>query len=170
MLDDFGLIPALEWQAREVAKRTGMRVLVESNVTGELPEEHKTCIYRVVQEALHNCARHAQATTAQVSVQHDAGRIVVKVQDDGSGFDPQRVRGLGLMGMEERSRHLGGSFDIDSQPGRGTLLRVVLPLASMPKAGPEGPGNRLTQDRPSSEVILVSDGGPADGPDSHPAG
>jgi len=170
MLDDFGLIPALEWQAREVAKRTGMRVLVESNVTGELPEEHKTCIYRVVQEALHNCARHAQATTVQVSVQHDAGRIVVKVQDDGSGFDPQRVRGLGLMGMEERARHLGGAFEIDSRPGRGTLLRVMLPLATIPKTGAEARESRLAQVRPSSEVIFVSDGGHADGPDSHPAG
>jgi len=169
MLDDFGLIPALEWQAREVAKRTGMRVGVESDLAGELPEEHKTCVYRVVQEALNNCARHAQATAAQVSVRSEDGRIVVGIQDDGSGFDPQRVRGLGLMGMEERTRHLGGAFEIDSQPGRGTCVRVTLPLAMFPKAAA---AQRLRQAPvpPRSDVILVSDGGLADGTDPHSAG
>ncbi|MBZ5608682.1 MAG: MCP four helix bundle domain-containing protein [Acidobacteriia bacterium] len=130
MLDDFGLVPALDWQARETAKRTGMRVEVSSEVADELPEEHKTCIYRVVQEALNNCARHAQATTVQVAVQSQTGQILLSVQDDGSGFDQARIRGLGLLGMEERVRHLGGTFEIDSRPGRGTLLQVKLPLAA----------------------------------------
>ncbi|HTC33715.1 MAG TPA: sensor histidine kinase [Bryobacteraceae bacterium] len=127
MLDDFGLLPALEWQAREIGKRTGLRIQVASELSGELPEEHKTCVYRVVQEALNNCARHAQASAVEVSVCSEAGQILVTVQDDGSGFDPQRVRGLGLLGMEERARHLGGTFHIDSKPGRGTLLSVTLP-------------------------------------------
>jgi signal transduction histidine kinase len=132
MLDDFGLVPALNWQARETAKRTGLRVQVAAGeMVEELPEEHKTCIYRVVQEALTNCARHAQASSVQVSVAGHTGKILVSVHDDGSGFDPQRVRGLGLLGMEERVRHLGGSFDIDSHPGRGTLLKVELPLARL---------------------------------------
>jgi signal transduction histidine kinase len=99
MLDDFGLLPALEWQAREIGRRTGLRVQVASEMPGELPEEHKTCVYRVVQEALNNCAQHAQASAVQVCVRHLAGQILVTVQDDGSGFDPQRVRGLGLLGM-----------------------------------------------------------------------
>lgn len=132
MLDDFGLLPALNWQARETAKRTGLRVQVTAgDLEEELPEEHKTCIYRVVQEALTNCARHAQASMVQVNVSGDTGKILVEVHDDGSGFDPQRVRGLGLLGMEERVRHLGGTFEIDSHPGRGTLLTVELPLASL---------------------------------------
>ncbi len=130
MLDDFGLVPALDWQARETAKRTGMRVEVKSDVEGELPEEHKTCIYRVVQEALNNCARHAQAASVQVAVESHPGQILLSVQDDGSGFDQARIRGLGLLGMEERVRHLGGTFEIDSRPGRGTLLQVKLPLAA----------------------------------------
>ena len=88
-------------------------------MSGELPEEHKTCIYRVVQEALNNCAQHAQASAVQVSVRQEDGGILVTVQDDGSGFDPERVRGLGLLGMEERVRHLGGTFQIDSRPAAG---------------------------------------------------
>jgi signal transduction histidine kinase len=131
MLDDFGLVPALDWQARETAKRTGMHVQLNSDLTDELPEEHKTCIYRLVQEALNNCARHAQASTVQVAVHRETGKILLSVLDDGSGFDPRRVRGMGLLGMEERVRHLGGTFEVDSEPGRGTRVSIVLPLASL---------------------------------------
>jgi signal transduction histidine kinase len=131
MLDDFGLVPALDWQARETAKRTGMHVQLNSELPDELPEEHKTCIYRVVQEALNNCARHAQASTVQVVVRRQSGKILLSVLDDGSGFDPARVRGLGLMGMEERVRHLGGTFVLDSEPGRGTRVEIALPLTSL---------------------------------------
>jgi signal transduction histidine kinase len=131
MLDDFGLVPALDWQARETAKRTGMHVQLNSELTDELPEEHKTCIYRVVQEALNNCARHAQASTVEVEVRRETETILLSVLDDGSGFDTARARGLGLRGMEERVRHLGGSFEIDSQPGRGTKVQIVLPLRSL---------------------------------------
>ena len=162
MLDDFGLLPALEWQAREIGRRTGLRVQVASEMSGELPEEHKTCVYRVVQEALNNCAQHAQASAVQVCVRHEAGEILVTVQDDGSGFDPQRVRGLGLLGMEERARHLGGSFQIDSRPGRGTLLSVTLPLAAIPDV--------VEIRAPVLERQLVWNGGLADGADSHSAG
>jgi len=137
MLDDFGLVPALEWQVREIGKRTGLRIQVASELSGELPEEHKTCVYRVVQEALNNCARHAQASAVEVSVRNEAGQIIVTVQDDGSGFDPTRVRGLGLLGMEERARHLGGTFHIDSKPGRGTLLSVTLPRRDVAAQEPE---------------------------------
>jgi signal transduction histidine kinase len=131
MLDDFGLVPALNWQAKETTKRTGLRVQVWAAELGELPEEHKTCIYRVVQEALNNVARHAQASGVQVRVQRTEYGIDLTVQDDGTGFDAERVRGLGLLGMEERVRHLGGIFAIDSHPGRGTLLRINLPIADL---------------------------------------
>jgi signal transduction histidine kinase len=131
MLDDFGLVPALEWQAREVSKRTGLRVLVTADEGAhELPDEHKTCIYRVVQEALHNCARHAQARSVKVVVEQASEKIVLSVEDDGRGFDPVRVRGLGLVGMAERVTHLGGVFAVRSQPGSGTKVAVELPLAS----------------------------------------
>ena len=136
MLDDFGLVPALNWQAKEIAKRTGLRVqMTAAELKQELPEEHKTCIYRVVQEALNNVARHAQATTVQIWLQQQPGGLQLTIQDDGSGFDAQRVRGLGLLGMEERTRHLGGTFAIDSQAGRGTLLKIRLPLAELSTNG-----------------------------------
>ncbi len=131
MLDDFGLVPALEWQAREVFKRTGLRVQVSAGEgAAELPDELKTCIYRVVQEALHNCARHSQARSVKVVVEQEQSRILLTVEDDGHGFDARRVRGLGLVGMEERVNHLGGSFQVRSQPGAGTKVAVELPLAS----------------------------------------
>jgi signal transduction histidine kinase len=163
MLDDFGLLPALEWQAREIGKRTGLRVQVASETPGDLPEEHKTCVYRVVQEALNNCAQHAQASVVQVSVRREVDEILLTVQDDGCGFDPERVRGLGLLGMEERVRHLGGSFQIDSRPGRGSLLRVTLPLAAMPLAVPV---TRMPEPAPE----LLWNGGVPHGADSHSAG
>ncbi len=131
MLDDFGLVPALEWQAREVSKRTGLRVHVAAEESaGELSDELKTCIYRVVQEALHNCARHSQARSVKVIVRQEPNRIILSVEDDGHGFDVRRVRGLGLVGMEERVHHLGGAFEVESKPGSGTKVAVELPLAS----------------------------------------
>ncbi|HTM49482.1 MAG TPA: ATP-binding protein [Bryobacteraceae bacterium] len=130
MLDDFGLEPSLHWQAREVSRRTGMRVDVDAEgVADELPEAHKTCLYRLVQEALNNCARHAQASTARVVVRQEPERLVLVVQDDGKGFDFRQVRGLGLLGMEERAKHLGGRFHVESAPGRGTRIEIELPLA-----------------------------------------
>ncbi len=133
MLDDLGLVPALQWQAREISKRTGMAVAVDAEgVADDLPEEHRTCIYRVVQEALNNCARHAAARSVRIRVVQEATRIRLSVHDDGQGFDSLQVRGLGLLGMEERVTHLGGSFHLQSEPGLGTKLRIEIPLAPRP--------------------------------------
>ena len=132
MLDDFGLIPALNWHARETSKRTGLNIRITADSASDnLPDEHKTCIYRLVQEALHNAARHASARNLQVTVKTEADRVLFSVQDDGSGFDKASVRGLGLLGMEERVRRLGGRFQIDSQLGRGTTISAELPLPEM---------------------------------------
>ncbi len=131
MLDDFGLLPALEWQAREISKRSGLAVSVDAEeLSDDLPDDHNTCVYRVVQEALHNCVRHAHARSVRIGVRQQKGRIVLSIQDDGKGFDARRVRGLGLVGMEERVHHLGGTFEVQSEPGQGTLLIVELPLPS----------------------------------------
>jgi signal transduction histidine kinase len=129
MLDDLGLVPALQWQAREVSKRAGVRVKVAAEgVSEDLPEEHKTCIYRIVQEALHNCVQHSEASMARVTVQQEPDRILLAIQDDGKGFDAERERGMGLLGMQERVSHLGGTFSVESLPGRGSIVYIVLPL------------------------------------------
>ena len=129
MLDDLGLIAALEWQGREVSRRSEMEVEVQSaEVSEKIPDEYKICIYRIVQEALNNAARHSSAKNARVTVEQTADKILVSVFDDGRGFDPQRVRGLGILGMEERVRRLGGLFTIDSKPGSGTTLKAEFPL------------------------------------------
>jgi signal transduction histidine kinase len=83
-----------------------------------------------VQEALHNCARHSQARSVRVIVKQEPSRILLSVEDDGHGFDAGRVRGLGLVGMEERVNHLGGAFEVASRPGTGTRVAVELPIAS----------------------------------------
>jgi signal transduction histidine kinase len=129
MLDDLGLIAALEWQGREVSRRSEMEVEVQSADSSEkIPDEYRICIYRIVQEALNNGARHSSAKNARVTVEQTASKILVSVFDDGRGFDPQRVRGLGILGMEERVRRLGGIFTIDSKPGSGTTLKAEFPL------------------------------------------
>lgn len=129
MLDDLGLIPALEWQAREVSRRGGMEVEVHSEMASEqLPDEVKICVYRLVQEAVNNAAAHASAKSAYVSVAEVPGRLRVEITDDGQGFDPQRVRGMGLLGMEERVKRLGGKLKIESRAGHGTRIVAELPL------------------------------------------
>ncbi|MEO8598096.1 MAG: ATP-binding protein [Candidatus Solibacter sp.] len=132
MLDDLGLTPALNWHARETSKRTGLNVVVsaEDAIDG-LPDEHRTCIYRLVQEAVTNAVRHANARTVEVTVRKEHHKVDVTVQDDGAGFDTRFLRGLGLLGMEERVRRLGGSLTIISEPGRGTLVHAVLPMAEL---------------------------------------
>ncbi|MFI5179961.1 MAG: histidine kinase [Thermoanaerobaculia bacterium] len=129
MLDDLGLGPALEWQAREVSKRSGLKVNVSaSDLDDGLPDDYKTCLYRVVQEALHNCVRHAQATQIRITVRQEPTRILLTVEDDGQGFRPDQGRGLGILGIGERFSRLGGTFRIDSEPGAGTVLSGSLPL------------------------------------------
>lgn len=129
MLDDLGLMPALDWQAREVSRRSGIKITVTAqNVSDSLPDEMRTCIYRVVQEALHNVSRHSMAKSAMVTVRQEDGSLSLSVEDDGGGFDPEKKRGLGMLGMEERVRQLGGHFEVQSAPGKGTILRVTLPI------------------------------------------
>ena len=134
MLDDLGLIPALDWQAREVSRRSDLEVTVDADdAPGQLANELKVCIYRVVQEALNNSAKHSGAQNAAVRVTRNADRIRVQVQDDGRGFDPSRTRGMGLLGMEERVRRLNGIFSVKSAPGQGTTVTAELPISHSEK-------------------------------------
>ena len=129
MLDDLGLAAALEWQGREVSRRSEIEVLVESeSVPEDLPDEYKIYIYRLVQEALNNAVRHSGARNAKVVVERLAESIVVRVTDDGRGFDPVRSRGMGILGMEERVKRLGGTLRVESQPGKGAAVIAELPI------------------------------------------
>jgi signal transduction histidine kinase len=130
MLDDLGLEAALEWQGREFSRHTGVPAVVQVNsALDELPESQRTCIYRVVQEALTNCARHAKARNVVVSVSKERNGIVVLVQDDGIGFSPSLRGGLGLLGIQERVQALDGKLYIASAVGEGTTVKVEIPAA-----------------------------------------
>jgi len=129
MLDDLGLVAALEWQAREVGNRTGLHVKVEAEESaGDLPDAHRTCIYRIAQEALENCVRHARARRVTVGLQRVSSSVSLQVRDDGGGFQTARSRGLGLLGMKERVEQLGGRLLVSSEPGRGTCITAELPV------------------------------------------
>ena len=129
MLDDLGLVPALEWQARETSRRGEMEVEVHAEeLKGDLPDEVKVGIYRLVQEALQNAATHAHAKNATVLLKRDRNGVVVEIIDDGKGFEPERTRGMGILGMEERVRQLGGELAIRSTPGKGTAVHAELPI------------------------------------------
>ena len=138
MLDDFGLRAALEWHVRDFTRRSGLDV--ELQMDGDfdaLPDQHRTCVYRTVQEALTNCARHAQASHVTVTVVSTGQRLDLSVTDDGKGLDAsQRANGLGLRGIEERVKELAGKLVVGPvAAGRGTRLAVTLPVpAALPPA------------------------------------
>src|SRR5438093_6128358 len=132
MLDDSGIVAAVRWRASELSRRTGtpVELQIEGDFDG-LGDERRTCLYRVVQEALTNCARHAEAATIQITMQRKNESLCLSIRDDGVGFDTGRARtGLGLLGIEERVKELGGSLAVGSWPNRGTLLSVEIPLAN----------------------------------------
>jgi signal transduction histidine kinase len=135
MLDDFGLEPALRWQAHEFSRRSGVPVSIETDGELEnLSDSVRTCVYRVVQESLTNCARHAEASNVRITVHGSRDRIYLTIQDDGKGFDIHNPgsRGMGLVGMEERVKKLGGTLTISSQnlnSPKGTVLEIDLPPA-----------------------------------------
>ena len=133
MLDDIGLEAALQWQGREFSRHTGVPANVEvQGSLDDLNDAQRTCIYRVVQEALTNCARHANAKHVVVSIRNKKGYLVVIVHDDGVGFNaPTTIRGgLGLLGMQERVKALDGMLDISSEPRGGTTIRVQIPIGA----------------------------------------
>jgi len=139
MLDVLGLGPALEWQAREFTRR--YRIPIQLEIEGDIkdvPDPHRTYLYRIVQEGLTNCARHAQAKNIRVSLEDANGQLTACVEDDGVGFDQHGgvVQGLGLLGMAERVRELRGNISIQSQPGKGTRIAVTLPFHQETAAEP----------------------------------
>ncbi|MBI2817544.1 MAG: hypothetical protein HYX72_11450 [Acidobacteria bacterium] len=130
MLDDLGLQAALQWQGREFSRHTGVPAIVQVNGSLDcLTDAQSTCIYRLVQEALTNCARHAKAKKVLVSVRPEAENVAVVVHDDGIGFDSRLSRGgCGLLGIQERVEALDGKFFISSEPMNGTTIRAQIPI------------------------------------------
>ena len=133
MLDDLGLLPALEWHFRRFGKQTGIQVQLKRTATfNRLPPPIETAAYRIVQEALTNVARHSGAKEADVRLWAGDERLRVQVEDRGKGFQPEQAlaarNSTGLAGMRERAELLGGEFTLESSPGSGTLITVELPL------------------------------------------
>ena len=138
MLDDLGLLPTLRWYTNRYTQRTGIEVALEVvDYEKQVTLEVTTAIYRTVQEALTNVAKHAEASSVAIRLVRSESTIIATVHDNGRGFDagmhrdtyPQQ-RGLGLLGIRERAALLGGTFDIQSSPGQGTRLTVEIPISS----------------------------------------
>ncbi len=153
MLDHLGLVPALRWFAQARLEAAGVRVIIkeECQRSGSadepcrLPPETETAVFRVVQEAINNIARHAMARNVHLTFSLSDNAMTMMIEDDGIGFDLVEVsvasesgRGLGLIGMQERIQLVGGQLDIDTAPGYGTRIRIQVPLKG-PSTGPERP-------------------------------
>ena len=137
VLDDLGLIPALDSFVKSLAKRTGLHIhLKVFAAVEELDNDKRTVLYRVAQEALTNVARHAQASRVEVSIQKLPAAVRMEIKDDGKSFQVRRVldvrrsHRLGLLGMRERVEMVGGSFSVESAPGKGTTVLAKIPLAN----------------------------------------
>ena len=131
-LHHLGLLPAVREFCKEVALRYGIQVEVEEeNMPAELDADTTLCLYRVIQESLGNVMRHSAASHAAISLRRGEGAIVVRIADDGRGFDPEALpgsHGIGLLGMRERLRLVHGRLNVSSRPGAGTEITVTVPL------------------------------------------
>jgi len=134
ILDDLGLVAALEFLGAGVSARNGLKVSVEGEPGERYPGPVETVLYRIVQEALNNVSKHAHASRVTIAVCRDDRHVFCSVRDNGVGFDPTAARVgvgcIGLIGMRERLTPLGGSLSIDAAPGRGTQIAVTIPLGS----------------------------------------
>jgi signal transduction histidine kinase len=140
MLDDLGLLTALDWHFKRYFKQTGIRVQFKHTpLPDRLPTRLETAIFRIVQEALTNAARHARVKELSVRLWANAEQAGLQVRDEGAGFDPaealRRGTSSGLTGMKERAELLGGEFILESMVGGGTCLTVELPLSQAVEAG-----------------------------------
>ena len=132
LLDDLGLVPAVEWLVSKFTQRSGVACTLLVDEALELPEPYATAVFRIVQESLANVAKHAGASQATVRIEKLPGAITLAVQDNGCGFSPatpRKPQSLGLLGLRERAHLLKGKIVIESAPGQGTCIRVSIPLA-----------------------------------------
>jgi len=133
LLDYAGLFPALESYGQQFASRTGIAVrLSGADAAVRLSPEVESMLFRVAQEALTNCAKHAGARAVSIDLRHEAGHAVLSIVDDGAGFDPEQLGtpgkppGLGLLTMRERAEFSGASFKLESSPGHGTRITLAI--------------------------------------------
>jgi signal transduction histidine kinase len=142
ILDDLGLVAAIEWQANEFQTRTGIKCVVATTVTEAIwDQDFTTVFFRIFQETLTNIIRHAHATQVEVRLTEEAGRLVLVVQDNGRGITDEEIsntRSIGLIGMRERAALLNGEINFTGQPRGGTVVtvRIPLPPAGHPIKGP----------------------------------
>jgi signal transduction histidine kinase len=150
LLDDLGLTSAVEWYLKGFSKRHDLRLeVLHDRMEQRLTPEIEASAYRIIQEALTNVAKHARASSCRVYLQRLPHTILITIEDDGIGFEPQETasaerRGLGLVGIRERVSHLGGSFRLESTPGKGTRLTVELPARAR------------DEDEPADQSLLAS--------------
>ena len=132
VLDDLGLVPALEWQAQEFERRTGLTCVVRTNVGDDHPFDRalSTAVFRIFQEALTNVVRHAEASAVDVHLETDGQWLRLEVSDDGKGIaaDAHEPGSLGLLGIRERARRLGGTAKVSAAPSGGTIVSMRVPL------------------------------------------
>ena len=132
MLDDLGLLAALEWQSNEFEKRSGI-VTRFNNLTAnkEIPAKLRTGLFRIFQESLTNVARHADAKKIIASLKFDDYNLTLTITDDGKGFTVKNIESkktLGLFGMKERTMEMGGKYEIKSELGKGTTVSIIVPF------------------------------------------
>jgi signal transduction histidine kinase len=135
VLDDLGLIPALRWMTEQSAQRTGLVVAFDSNLDDvRFAPETETACFRVAQEAVTNIVRYAHAHDVIIRLQQDGDMLVMRVEDDGCGFDVADMRqralagaSMGVLGMQERATLVGGTLDIQSAPGQGCIISLRCP-------------------------------------------
>jgi two-component system sensor histidine kinase UhpB len=132
ILDELGLVAAIEWQAQEFSKHTGIQCRYSlTNETLELDRDKSTAIFRIFQEALTNVARHAEAQRVSVFLKKEARHVILEITDNGTGINRQQIenpRSLGILGMRERALVFGGTVSIRGVKGKGTHVKVVMPL------------------------------------------
>lgn len=130
VLDDLGLVAAIDWNLKEFGRRSGLKtIFTEPGRDIKLPDTVKTGLFRIFQESLTNVARHSGAQKVEVSLQQTNGHFVLSIEDDGKGFDTlnRTFKTLGILGMKERTAMMGGTYEINSSPGKGTIITVSVP-------------------------------------------
>jgi signal transduction histidine kinase len=132
ILDDLGLIAAIEWQAQQFAARTGIICQFDPSMESiDLGRDKATAVFRIIQEALTNVLRHSQATRVNIIIEKESGELLVEIRDNGRGItEPEKAgpSSLGLIGMQERAHLLKGRIEITGFPGKGTVITLRVPV------------------------------------------